>query len=357
VIDVSLPGDHLTAALVDIPSVSGGETRLADEVETVLRGVGHLTVERDGDAIAACTTGGRGQRVVIAGHLDTVPVADNLPSRRDGERLFGCGTSDMKAGIAVMLRLAATMSNPRHDVTWLFYDNEETDAARNGLGRVSRNVPQWLEADLAILMEPTSNLVEAGCQGTLRALVLAHGRRAHSARSWLGNNAIHAAGEVLNRLASYEPRRVVIDGCEYREGLSAVRIEGGVSGNVVPDRCTITINHRFAPDRTEAEALAHVQEVLAPFECVPTDSAPAAQPRLGSPAAIEFVAAIGGKPQAKLGWTDVARFAALGIPAVNFGPGDPNLAHAREEHVDIPRIAECERLLRSYLGGAGPAGG
>jgi succinyl-diaminopimelate desuccinylase len=224
VIDVSLPGDHLTAALVDIPSVSGGETRLADEVETVLRGVDHLTVERDGDAIAACTTGGRGQRVVIAGHLDTVPVADNLPSRRDGERLFGCGTSDMKAGIAVMLRLAATMSNPQHDVTWLFYDNEETDAARNGLGRVSRNVPQWLEADLAILMEPTSNLVEAGCQGTLRALVLAYGRRAHSARSWLGNNAIHAAGEVLNRLASYEPRRVVIDGCEYREGLSAVRI-------------------------------------------------------------------------------------------------------------------------------------
>jgi succinyl-diaminopimelate desuccinylase len=323
----------------------------------VLRGVDHLTVERDGDAIAACTTGGRGQRVVIAGHLDTVPVADNLPSRRDGERLFGCGTSDMKAGIAVMLRLAATMSNPQHDVTWLFYDNEETDAARNGLGRVSRNVPQWLEADLAILMEPTSNLVEAGCQGTLRALVLAYGRRAHSARSWLGNNAIHAAGEVLNRLASYEPRRVVIDGCEYREGLSAVRIEGGVSGNVVPDRCTITINHRFAPDRTEAEALAHVQEVLAPFECVPTDSAPAAQPRLGSPAAIEFVAAIGGKPQAKLGWTDVARFAALGIPAVNFGPGDPNLAHAREEHVDIPRIAECERLLRSYLAGADPAGG
>jgi succinyl-diaminopimelate desuccinylase len=263
----------------------------------------------------------------------------------------------MKAGIAVMLRLATAMSTPRHDVTWLFYDNEETEAARNGLGRVSRNVPQWLDADLAILMEPTSNLVEAGCQGTLRVLVLAHGRRAHSARAWLGNNAIHAAGEVLNRLSSYEPRRVVIDGCEYREGLSAVRIEGGVSGNVVPDRCTITINHRFAPDRTEAEALAHVQEVLAPFECVPTDSAPAAQPRLGSPAAIEFVSAIGGKPQAKQGWTDVARFAALGIPAVNFGPGDPNLAHAREEHIDVPRIAECERLLRNYLTGAGPVGG
>jgi succinyl-diaminopimelate desuccinylase len=356
-IDVSQTGEHLTAHLVDIPSVSGGETRLADEVEAVLRAHSHLSVERDGDAVFASTNTGRAHRVVIAGHLDTVPVADNLPSRREGDRLFGCGTSDMKSGLAVMLRLATSMTEPHHDVSWLFYDNEETDAARNGLGRVSRNAPRWLQADLAILMEPTSNQVEAGCQGTMRALVLATGRRAHSARSWLGTNAIHEAGEVLTRLAAYEERRVVIDGCEYREGLNAVRIEGGVSGNVVPDRCTVTINHRFAPDRTEAEALAHVQDVLAPFECVLTDSAPAALPRLAEPAAAEFVAAVGGTPQAKLGWTDVARFAALGIPAVNFGPGDPNLAHTREEHVDLPRIAECERLLRGYLSGAGTPGG
>jgi succinyl-diaminopimelate desuccinylase len=348
-IDVSLAGELLTAALVDMPSVSGGETRLADEVEAALRACPHLSVERDGDAVAAFTSLGRAQRVVIAGHLDTVPVADNLPSRREGDRLFGCGTSDMKAGLAVMLRLATSVSQPQHDLTWLFYDNEETDAARNGLGRVS--------GDLAILMEPTSNEVEAGCQGTLRALVLAQGRRAHSARSWLGNNAIHAAGVVLTRLASYEGRRVVIDGCEYREGLNAVRIEGGVSGNVVPDRCTITVNYRFAPDRSEAEALAHVQEVLAPFECVLTDSAPGALPRLGEPAAAAFVAAMGSEPQAKLGWTDVARFAALGIPAVNFGPGDPNLAHTREEHVDVHRIGECERLLRGYLTGDAHGGG
>lgn len=356
-IDVSQTGEHLTAHLVDIPSVSGGETRLADEVEAVLREHPHLSVERDGDAVFAFTNTGREHRVVIAGHLDTVPVADNLPSRREGDRLFGCGTSDMKSGLAVMLRLATSMTEPHHDVSWLFYDNEETDAAHNGLGRVSRNAPRWLQADLAILMEPTSNQVEAGCQGTMRALVLATGRRAHSARSWLGSNAIHEAGEVLTRLAAYQERRVVIDGCEYREGLNAVRIEGGVSGNVVPDRCTVTINHRFAPDRTEAEALAHVQEVLAGFECVLTDSAPAALPRLAEPAAAEFVAAVGGTPQAKLGWTDVARFAALGIPAVNFGPGDPNLAHTREEHVDLPRIAECERMLRGYLSGAGTSGG
>ena len=350
-IDLTLPGDALTASLVDVPSVSGGESRLADEVEHALRPLPHLIVERDGDAIAARTDLGRPRRVVVAGHLDTVPIADNLPSRRDGDRLFGCGTSDMKAGIAVMLRVAAGLEDARHDVTWLFYDNEEVEAARNGLGRVSRNAPQWLKADLAVLMEPTANRVEAGCQGTLRALVVVPGKRAHSARSWLGDNAIHRAGDVLNRLASYDARRVTIDGCEYREGLNAVRIEGGVSGNVVPDRCTVTVNYRFAPDRDESQALAHVQEVLAPFEVVPTDSSPGALPRLAEPAAADFVAAVGGDPVAKLGWTDVARFAALGIPAVNFGPGDPNLAHTREEYVEIPRIGECERVLRGYLAG------
>ena len=351
-IDPNLSGEALTASLVDIPSPSGGETRLADEVEAILRAAVHLEVERDGDALMARTSLGREQRVVIAGHLDTVPVADNLPSRRDGDKLYGCGTSDMKAGIAVMLRLATQVSEPRHDVTWLFYDNEETDAAHNGLGRVLRNAPHWLKADLAVLMEPTANRVEAGCQGTLRVLVVVTGRRAHSARSWLGHNAIHGAAEVLSRLSTYEPRRVEIDGCEYREGLNAVRIEGGVSGNVVPDRCTIAVNFRFAPDRTEEEALAHVQEVLAPFECVLTDSAPAAPPRLTEPSAMDFLAAVDGAPQAKLGWTDVARFAGLGIPALNFGPGDPNLAHTREEYVDVPLIADCERVLRHYLGGA-----
>jgi succinyl-diaminopimelate desuccinylase len=350
VIDPNLSGEALTASLVDIPSPSGSETRLADEVESILRGASHLKVERDGDALMARTNLGRPQRVVIAGHLDTVPVADNLPSRRDGDKLYGCGTSDMKAGIAVMLRLATQLETPRHDVTWLFYDNEETDAAHNGLARVSANSPHWLKADFAVLMEPTSNRVEAGCQGTLRVLVVVTGRRAHSARAWLGENAIHGAAEVLARLAAYEPRRVEIDGCEYREGLNAVRIEGGVSGNVVPDRCTIAVNHRFAPDRTEAEALEHVQEILAPFECVLTDSAPAAPPRLTEPATMDFLAAVPGAPQAKLGWTDVARFAALGIPALNFGPGDPNLAHTREEYVELPLITECERVLRGYLG-------
>ncbi|HET7408043.1 MAG TPA: succinyl-diaminopimelate desuccinylase [Mycobacteriales bacterium] len=350
-IDLHMSAIALTAALVDIPSVSGSESRLADEVETALRECDHLTVTRDGDAVVARTTLGRDRRLLLAGHLDTVPVADNLPSRSDGDRIYGCGTSDMKSGIAVMLRLAAGVGDPKDDVTYVFYDHEETDAAKNGLGRLTKNHRDWLDADLALLMEPTANRVEAGCQGTLRVLVAVPGRRAHSARSWLGDNAIHKAGDVLTRLASYDARRVEIDGCEFREGLNAVRIEGGVSGNVVPDRATITVNFRFAPDRSEAEALAHVGELLAPYECVLTDSAPGALPGLGHPAVADFVRLIGAEPVAKLGWTDVARFASLGVPALNFGPGDPNLAHSRDEYVETGRITECERMLRSYLGG------
>lgn len=348
-ISLEVSAEALTVALVDVASVSGAEGHLADLVEGALRPLGHLEVLREGDAVLARTAPGRGRRVVLAGHLDTVPVAGNLPSRRDGERIYGCGTSDMKAGLAVMLRLAADVTDPAWDVTYVFYDQEETDATRNGLGRLSRERRDWLVGDLALLLEPTGNRVEAGCQGTLRALVAVPGRRAHSARSWLGDNAIHRAGELLSRLAGYDARTVEIDGCHYREGLNAVRIEGGVSGNVVPDRCTVTVNFRFAPDRSEQQALAHVQEVVAPYEAVLTDSAPGALPGLRGPAVAEFLAALGRKPQAKLGWTDVARFAALGVPALNFGPGDPNLAHTREEYVETGLIAECEQMLRRYL--------
>jgi succinyl-diaminopimelate desuccinylase len=249
-----------------------------------------------------------------------------------------------------MLRLAATLREPRHDVTYVFYDNEEVEAERNGLGRLSRANRALLDADLAILMEPTNGAVEAGCQGTLRAHVTVPGVRAHSARSWLGDNAIHKAGALLDRLAAYEARRPVIDGCEYREGLNAVAIAGGVAGNVVPDACTVTVNFRFAPDRSESDAADHVREVLAPYEVVIADSAPGALPGLSAPAARAFLDAVGVEPVAKLGWTDVSRFAALGIPALNYGPGDPNLAHKSDESVEVALIGACESVLRGYLG-------
>jgi succinyl-diaminopimelate desuccinylase len=349
-LDLTADPAALTAALVDVASVSGEERALADAVEAALRAQApHLEVVRDGDAVLARTHLGRDRRVLLAGHLDTVPIADNVPSRREGDLLYGCGTSDMKAGDAVFAHLAATLTEPRHDLTLVFYDCEEVEAVRNGLGRLERNHRDWLAADLAVLGEPTDGEVEAGCQGTLRVEVRTSGRRAHSARAWLGDNAIHHAGEVLQRLAGYAPRRVDIDGCEYREGLQAVRIAGGVAGNVVPDECVVTVNFRFAPDRSVEQAEQHVREVLDGFDVALTDSSPGALPGLSQPAAQEFLAATGATARAKFGWTDVARFAALGIPAVNYGPGDPNLAHTRDEHVDVTAIARCTDVLRTFL--------
>jgi succinyl-diaminopimelate desuccinylase len=243
------------------------------------------------------------------------------------------------------------VTEPRYDLTLVFYDCEEIEAARNGLGRIEREHADWLRADLAVLGEPTNGTVEAGCQGTLRAEITLRGRRAHSARSWLGSNAVHAAAPVLDRLTGYPARQVEIDGCRYREGLQAVRIAGGVAGNVVPDSCVVTVNFRFAPDRDVAAAERHVREVFDGFELAVTDSAAGALPGLGAPAAREFLAATGAQPAAKYGWTDVSRFAALGIPALNFGPGDPNLAHTREEHVDTRQITAATELLRRFLTG------
>ncbi|MDP9466340.1 MAG: succinyl-diaminopimelate desuccinylase [Actinomycetota bacterium] len=339
----------LTAALVDVPSVSGAEEPLADLVQAALEAVPSLQVVRDGNVVVARTALDRERRVLLAGHLDTVPIADNVPSHVEGGRLFGCGTSDMKSGDAVLLHLAGTLTSPAYDLTFVLYDNEEVEADRNGLNRIVATRRDLLDADLAVLMEPTDGAVEAGCQGTLRVRASLAGRRAHSARGWLGENAVHAAAPLLTTLVRYDAREVEIDGCTYREGLNAVRIEGGVAGNVIPDACSVLVNFRFAPDRTEEQAYEHVREVLEPYAVELVDSAPGALPGLSAPATAHFVEALGGTPVAKYGWTDVARFAALGIPAVNFGPGDPNLAHTREESVEIAKITAAERALRAYL--------
>ncbi len=348
-LDLTADPVQLTADLIDIPSVSGEEKVLADAVESALRGLPAYRIDRDGDSIVARTDLGRPHRVILAGHLDTVPIADNVPSRRDGDLMYGCGTSDMKSGVAVLLHAAATIPDPRYDLTLVCYDHEEVESAKSGLGRIVRNNPDWLAGDLAIVLEPTNGGVEAGCQGTMRAVISTTGRRSHAARSWLGDNAIHRAGGVLNRLADYRPREVDIDGCVYREGLNAVRISGGVAGNVIPDACEVEMNFRFAPDRDVEGAEAHLREVFDGYDLVITDSAPGALPGLTAPAAAAFVESIGAPVLAKYGWTDVARFAALGIPAINFGPGDPNLAHKREEHVDVRNITAATESLRAYL--------
>ena len=351
-LDLTADPIALTAALVDIPSESRHERRIADEVEAALRAqAAGFEVIRNGDAVLARTKLGRPSRVLLAGHIDTVPAADNVPSRLVDGTLYGCGTSDMKSGDAVFLHLAATVANPSHDITLVMYDCEEIESSANGLGRIERELPEWLRADVAILGEPSGGFIEAGCQGTIRVVVRATGTRAHSARSWLGDNAIHKLGKVLERLSSYQARSVDIDGCIYREGLSAVRIDGGIAGNVIPDAASVTVNFRFAPDRSVEQALAHVQEVLGGLDVdiEQTDGAPGALPGLTNPAAAALIDAAGGQVRAKYGWTDVARFAALGIPAVNYGPGDPNLAHRVDEHVLVDQITAATEMLRKYL--------
>ena len=347
----------LTAALVDIPSESRHEQRIADEIEASLRAqTTGFEIIRSGNAVLARTNLGRPSRVLLAGHTDTVPAAGNLPSRLDGDELHGCGTSDMKSGDAVFLHLVATVAEPAHDITVVMYDCEEIESSANGLGRIERDHPDWLRADVAILGEPSGGYIEAGCQGTIRVVVSVAGTRSHSARAWLGDNAIHKLGPVLDRLSTYRPRNVDIDGCTYREGLSAVRIDGGVAGNVIPDAASVTVNFRFAPDRGVEEALRHVHEVFSGLDALDlkielTDAAAGALPGLTKPAAAALVEAAGGQVRAKYGWTDVSRFAALGIPAVNYGPGDPNLAHRTDERVQLSQITAATDMLRKYLVG------
>ncbi|MEY4367034.1 MAG: hypothetical protein RLZ28_449 [Actinomycetota bacterium] len=349
----------LTEALCNIESVSGNEAAIADAIEVALRDLKHLDVLRDGNAIVARTNLARARRVVIAGHIDTVPVAGNLPIERrvdaaTGEpMLWGRGTVDMKAGVAVQLRLAATISEPNVDVTYIFYDNEEVDASLNGLGRISRNHPEWLAADFAILGEPTSAQIEGGCNGTMRVEVITRGVKAHSARPWMGSNAIHSAAPALATLAAHEPVELEVDGLVYRESLNAVLIAGGIATNVIADECVITVNYRFAPSRDAAAAESYLREVFAGTpniaEIRVVDLAEGARPGLDLPEAASFVAATGLSARPKYGWTDVARFSSLGVPAVNFGPGNPSLAHADNEAVAIAEIFACEEALTKWL--------
>lgn len=355
VLDLTASSVDLTRAVCDIPSVSGDEATLADAIFAAISPLDHLDVYRDGDTIVARTHLGRAQRVAIAGHIDTVPINANLPTRDieiDGEHyLWGRGTVDMKGGTAVQLKLAAELVDPRVDITWLWYDNEEVASDLNGLTRLARTRPDLFAADFAILGEPSNGQVEGGCNGTLRAVARTRGVRAHSARSWMGENAIHGAAPILARLAEYRPREIDVDGLVYREGLNAVRISGGVAGNVIPDLCEVEVNFRFAPSRSVADAEAHVRRVLDGFDLEIVDAAAGARPGLDAPLAQEFLAAVGAEARPKYGWTDVARFSALGVPAVNYGPGDPILAHHDEERVPFGQIEDVERSLRAWLNG------
>lgn len=354
----------LTRDLVNFPSVSRNEAALCDAIEAILRSKPWLDVTRISNSLIARTSLGKDQRVIVAGHIDTVPVAENdvavdvsaggtLPTGQtvDEDVLFGLGSCDMKGGVAVALRAAATIAEPIFDVTYIFYECEEIDSSLNGLTVIAAQRPDLLDADIAVLLEPSNAGIEAGCQGTLVAQVEINGVRAHSARSWKGVNAIHGLSDLLNRLNAYEPRRVEIDGLEYCEGLNAVQIHGGVANNVIPDSVLVNVNYRYAPSRSAAEAEAHVREVLGDHTITILDNTAGAMPGLDRPALADLVSRVQGRVAPKFGWTDVARFYALGVPAVNMGPGDPSLAHARNEHVPVSQLQSCEAMILSWLRG------
>jgi succinyl-diaminopimelate desuccinylase len=346
---------ELTARLVDIPSESHDERAITDLIEATLRAQAPwLTLDRIGENLVARTHLGRRTRLVLAGHTDTVPVNGNRPGRVDGDTLWGLGSSDMKSGVAVLVDLACTVDQPALDVTYVFYAAEEVAAEHNGLCHLFRERPELVAGDVALLGEPTDGAIEAGCQGTMRLEVTLTGLRAHTARPWTGRNAIHRLAPLLDRVAGFDARRPVLDGCEFREALQAVRVEGGVAGNVVPDRVVVTLNHRFAPDRTPVEAEAAVVAALAPaledgdsVEVV--DLADGAAPRLDHPVLAALIAANDLPVRAKLGWTDVARFAEHGIPAANFGPGDALLAHTAAERVERAPIERVHAALATLL--------
>ena len=345
-IDLSADVVDVAAALIDVPSESHHEHEIADALEAALSGRPHLRMRRSGNALVAEV----GEpKVVIAGHLDTVPAAGNLPHRFEGDRLFGLGSVDMKGGLAIAAKLAHDITEPHTGVRFVFYDCEEVAAIHNGLARLASEDESILRADLAIVMEPSNGVVEGGCQGTIRVEVRTEGERAHSARSWTGTNAIHGAADILTRLAEYRPREPMVDGLRYREGLNAVAIRGGVAGNVIPDECIVTVNYRFAPDKSVPEAIDHVSEIFDGFNVTVIDESPGARPGLDQPLVQQFVESVGVPIEPKYGWTDVARFSQAGTPALNYGPGDPTLAHTVDENVAVEQIRQVFASLRRWL--------
>ena len=355
----------LATQLVNIPSVSGDEEMIADAIESALRDCSWLEVTRFRNNVIARTRLGKSTRVIVAGHIDTVPAADNtesvfvqagspLPSSGElmtEDVLFGLGACDMKGGLAVAVHAACTVAEPAFDVTYVFYECEEVDSARNGLTLISVEHPEWLSADVAVLMEPSNAQIEAGCQGTLRAQIRATGVRAHSARSWLGSNAIHQLSGALTLLQNFEPARVMVDGLEYREGLNAVGIEGGVAGNVIPDVAILEVNYRYAPNKSALDAENVVRTLFADYEVTIVDNAPGALPGLDQQVLQDLVSRVGGEVAPKFGWTDVSRFSAMGVPAVNLGPGNPGLAHSRDEYVSVQQLHRSRDVLTAWLRG------
>jgi len=344
----------LLETLVNIPSLTGHEAAIAQWVSDRLEAAERGDVMRSGNSVVW-----RGPRrgrplVVLAGHLDTVP-GDGLPARREAGRLVGLGSSDMKAGVAVLLGLIERLDSAplAYDVAGVFYESEEGPLENNGLSRLLAGMPWLRDARLAILLEPTSLKAEMGCVGTVNAEVRVRGKRAHSARPWLGVNAVERAAPWLVEVTRIPTTVARVQGVEYRETLQVTTLAAGVARNVVPDQLVANLNYRFPPDRDLAGAEARLRAwVPDDFELTVVDRAPPGRVCLDEPEVRAFVERFGLEVAGKQGWTDVAQFSAAGVAAFNFGPGIPEQAHQDGEYCPLENLEPAYRTLAGFLGEA-----
>jgi succinyl-diaminopimelate desuccinylase len=336
--------------LVDIPSESRDEARLAGHALSVLRD-GGVEARDGGDSCILAGVTGRDDRplVLLAGHLDTVPAQGNRPGTRDAGAVHGLGAADMKGALAVMLELALARPAATVDLGYVLFPREELPFGESSLTPLLEREPGLREADLVVVMEPTANAIHAGCLGNVNATWTFHGRSGHSARPWLAENAIHRAAEGIRAVAQVEPIPHDFDGLRFTEVVSVTRIAGGIAGNVIPGEAVATVNYRYAPGRSAADAEAWLRELCEPYGTLVIEgNAPSAPVAVANPLAQRLIATGDLAVEAKQAWTPVAEFAAAGVDAVNFGPGDPAQAHAREEHVRIDALVRCYETIEAF---------
>ena len=343
---------ELLATLVDIPSVTGDERAIVDYVTGRLGRAAKGEVLRSGNGLVWRGPQRGKPLIVLAGHLDTVPPSGNATSRRDGDKLYGVGTTDMKAGDAVMLALhdSLDMAALRFDLALVFYDAEEGPAANNGLKRIFEQFPWIRDASLAILLEPTDLNIEMGCNGILNVEVRVPGVAAHAARPWMGENAVAKGAEWLASITKFVTTPVMVQGIEYRETLQVTTVQAGKTRNVVPSEMVVNLNHRFPPDRTIEVATARIRSLVpAEFGFEVVDAAPPGEVCLDHPEVRSFIRRFDAKVAGKQGWTDVARFTSVGVPAFNFGPGYAELCHRADEHCSVEYLGRAYEWLAAFL--------
>ncbi|RUM43196.1 MAG: succinyl-diaminopimelate desuccinylase [Desulfurobacterium sp.] len=347
----------LLKKLVSIPSVYGNEREIADFVEDFLKEKNpRLTVIRENNTVLAFENFNPEKKTVaLVGHLDTVPGENEYEGQVISGKLYGLGASDMKAGDAVILKLAEDFSkeSSRFNLFFILYEKEEGPYVENGLQSVFKKYGELLRRiDFAFVLEPTDNVLQVGCLGVIHAWFIFKGKRAHSARPWEGENAIHKGWELLKYLNELEPRKVEVGELTFYEVLSATMVDYSGGRNIVPEEFRVNLNYRFSPLKTVEEAKGDLVELKGKVRADSvefTDLSPAARPCLDNPILQEFRERFSVPLQPKQAWTDVAQFSVHGIDAVNFGPGQPHQAHQRNEYVEVGKVKECYRVLKEFL--------